>query len=180
MTTMARPRRRHRSAQRERGFTLIEIMIVVAVIAILAVIVIPSFQSESNRGRAKTEVTPMFAELQVREEQFKTENGAYASAVACPATPSPELQDASSCTATGGAWETLRVVLPLTSLRCSYEVTAGTASDAVTNPSGFTFQSPPMSWYYIIATCDMDGESGDSTYFTSSVDSAIQSQNEGH
>jgi hypothetical protein len=56
----------------------------------------------------------------------------------------------------------------------------GDGSSTVTNPSGFTFASPPQYWFYILATCDMDGSSAvNSTYFTSSVDTSIQALNKG-
>jgi hypothetical protein len=34
-------------------------------------------------------------------------------------------------------------------------------------------------WYFIVATCDMDGKTGNSKYFTSSWDSKTQATAEG-
>src|SRR5688572_20234593 len=64
---------------RRRGFTLLELMIVVALIAILATLVIPSFFSESNRAKAESEVAAVFAELRTKEEAYKVEKGVYLS-----------------------------------------------------------------------------------------------------
>jgi len=64
-------------------------------------------------------------------------------------------------------------------LRCSYEVLTGDAS-GTTDPLGFTFSSPDEAWFYIVATCDLDGQPGDSRYFIASTSSARQVQNEGH
>jgi len=162
------------------GFTLLEVMITCAVIAILAAIAIPAFSRESRRGKADTEIAPMFAELSVRQEQYKIDNSRYLTTAACPATPSAAGVSAAACVAAGQPWTTLRVVLPTQKLRCSYAITTGLGDVTVTNPSAFTFVSPPISWYYIIATCDMDGVAAvTSKYFTSSVDSSIQKQNEG-
>jgi type IV pilus assembly protein PilE len=60
-----------------RGFTLIELMIVVAVIAILAAIAYPSYQDavrKSRRGQAKADLV----ELAQRAERFHTVNNTYA------------------------------------------------------------------------------------------------------
>lgn len=59
------------------GFTLIELMVVVAVVAILAAIAFPSYQDQvrkSRRGQAKADVV----ELAQRAERFHTVNNTYA------------------------------------------------------------------------------------------------------
>jgi prepilin-type N-terminal cleavage/methylation domain-containing protein len=164
----------------QQGFTLLELMIACAVVGVLAAIAIPQFSGESRRAKADTEIAPMFAELAVRQEQYKVDNSRYLTTAACPATPNVTGQNAESCVAAGQPWNTLRVMLPTSKLRCSYAMTTGLGDVAVTNPNGFTFASPPIPWFYLIATCDMDGvTSTTSRYFTSSVDSSIQKQNEG-
>ena len=121
----------------------------------------------------------MFGELAVRQEQYRLENGAYLATTACPSTPSAQPQDASGCIAASTDWHKLRVRLPTEKLRCSYTTEVG-SGPGTNDPQGFTFTSPPGSWFYILATCDMDDQPGtNSTYFVSSVDSRIQSQNEG-
>lgn len=58
------------------GFTLIEMMIVVAVVAILAAIALPSYQEsvrKSRRGQAKADLV----ELAQRVERFHTINNTY-------------------------------------------------------------------------------------------------------
>ena len=61
----------------KRGFTLIELMIVVAVIAILAAVVIPQFMGSSRKVKAESEVNPLFTEISFRQEQWRGENGSY-------------------------------------------------------------------------------------------------------
>lgn len=64
-----------------RGFTLIEIMIVVVVIAILAAVAVPSY-SEYVRRSARTVGQNYLAELAQRQELFFQNNRTYADTVA--------------------------------------------------------------------------------------------------
>lgn len=63
---------------RARGFTLIELMVVVAVVAILAAIAIPNFLEQSRKGR-RAEAMSIVGEIQLRQERWRAENAAYAS-----------------------------------------------------------------------------------------------------
>lgn len=74
---------------RQRGFTLIEVMIVVVVVAILAAIAFPQYRDyvvRSNRAVAKSLLT----QVADRQEQFYVANKRYAgnlSALGYPANP---------------------------------------------------------------------------------------------
>lgn len=62
--------------RRAAGFTLIELMVVVAVVAILAAIALPSYQEQvrkSRRGQAQADLV----ELAQRAERFHTVNNTY-------------------------------------------------------------------------------------------------------
>ena len=166
----------------EGGFTLLELMIVVAIIAVLAVIVIPSWVRDSHKSTAKSEVAAVFAELMTKEEQYKIDNGVYIGALVCPITPSPVAQDVSACVATGTTWAKMRVALPTTFLYCTYQITSGKAGTTPAPPAPFTIKpagAQPVNWYFIVATCNMSGKLPNATYFTSSVDVKYQSANEG-
>ncbi|MDX2092120.1 MAG: prepilin-type N-terminal cleavage/methylation domain-containing protein [Kofleriaceae bacterium] len=164
----------------QRGFTLMEIMITVGIIAVLAAIAVPVFSRETKKAKGSSEVAGMFGELGIRQDQYKLENGAYLSAAACPATSVAAGQDASGCIAAGQPWASMRVRLPTTRLMCSYQMEAGTGTTGASAPSGFAFSPPAGAWYFIVATCNMDGDNSvNATYFISSVDSKMQSQNEG-
>src|SRR5690242_1713519 len=102
-------------------------MIVVAIIAILAIVVVPSFVKESKRARYRSEVDPMLAEIGTREEQYKTENTAFASAAACPTAASTTGTNMTTATCTAN-WTSLRIQAPQSTLRCSYVITAGASS----------------------------------------------------
>jgi type IV pilus assembly protein PilE len=61
----------------KRGFTLIELMIVLAIVAILATVAFPSYQNsvrKSNRAAAKSQML----ELANRQQQFLLANRRYA------------------------------------------------------------------------------------------------------
>lgn len=156
-------------------------MIAVAVVAVLAIIAVPLFSGESRKGKAKSEIGPMFAEISSKEEAYKIDNNTYIDLAACPATPTAALQSAAGCTAT---WAAARIALPQQEVRCSYSVLSGASGSTPGSiPAGFTFNpagAQAMPWYYILATCDMDGSSGtNSQYFQGSGDSVLQVLREG-
>ena len=65
-----------------RGFTLIEVMITVAVVAILAAVALPQYRDYVTRGRIP-EATSRLATLQVQAEQYFQDNRTYVGAPAC-------------------------------------------------------------------------------------------------
>ena len=155
-------------------------MIAVAVIAILAMLVVPTWMGESNKSKARSEVSAVFAELVSKEHQYKMDNPTYLTAATCPTgTPSNQSQVATPCVAAGGAWAPMRVILPETSLYCTYTITTGTAAETPAPPAGFTMTQPAVGWFFIVATCNFAGGATNALYFTSSVDTNIQAQNEG-
>ena len=61
---------------RQKGFTLIELMIVVGVIAILAAIAIPNFLEQSRKGR-RAEALRAIGDYQLALERYRAENPDY-------------------------------------------------------------------------------------------------------
>jgi len=62
--------------RRVRGFTLIELMIVVAIIAILSAIAYPSYQEQVRKGRRADAMAQMLTLAQAYE-RFYTSNNSY-------------------------------------------------------------------------------------------------------
>lgn len=69
---------------RQSGFTLVELMIVVAVIGILSAIAYPSYQDYVTRGKL-VEATSALSDGRVKLEQFFQDNRTYVGGP-CPAT----------------------------------------------------------------------------------------------
>jgi prepilin-type N-terminal cleavage/methylation domain-containing protein len=173
---------------RESGFTLLELMFVVAVISILAAIALPSFFSESRKAKARAEVQPIFNDLRVRLEQYLQEHGHY------PATIGEgTMHPTNSPTATTNpinplpaAWDAIKVrISGVDHVYCSYTwatglANAGTNIGTIAAAAPFTFTAPETDWYYLLAKCNLDGNSSVySYYFASSANPNLVPLNEG-
>jgi len=64
---------------RKKGFTLIELMIVVAILGILAAIAVPGYMQYVMRSKA-SEAIGMLAEIKARQEAYRADFGQYCNA----------------------------------------------------------------------------------------------------
>lgn len=77
----------HKYGGSSRGFTLLELMIVVVVVAILASIAYPSYVESVRKGR-RAEARTALLELMQQQERYMTQNNTYM-AFAAGATNTP-------------------------------------------------------------------------------------------
>jgi type II secretory pathway pseudopilin PulG len=167
-------------------------MIVVVVIAILAAIVIPSWSKESQKAKADSEVNAMMTEIATKLEGYKSElgNGSYyngTTTIANPLGPCPAAtyagtgSDWNAACGSAAGWTTLHVAAPESVMYCNYKIGMGDTGAAVNPPGTFTMAQPAGPWWWILATCDMDNNSGTTaaTFFRSSVDTKLQKANYG-
>jgi type IV pilus assembly protein PilE len=91
--TMERVRMRY-----QKAFTLIEVMIVVAIVAILSMIAVPSYTDYIRRGRI-TEAVGNLSDMRVKLEQYFQDNRTYVGAcVAGTVAPLPAAGGSSTFT----------------------------------------------------------------------------------
>lgn len=103
------------SARRAGGFTLIELMVVVAIVGILGAVAYPSYVEHVNRGR-RAVAQGMLSDFATRQHQFFVDTRGYAASVAA-----------------------LRVSVPA-DVSAHYDVTISTTAGP---PPGFTLTATP-------------------------------------
>jgi len=128
---------------RRGGFTLVEIMIVVAIIALLASIAVPNFL----RARLRSQATACKQDLRMLDaaiEQFAIENNKKPTDAVGPADLKPYIKENSplySALAGGAATDTLGGTVTLSTVGASVKVPATTAA-ATAGVADTVFWSP--------------------------------------
>ena len=72
----------YKTSQSQQGFTLIELMIAVAIVGILAAVAVPQYRDYVRRG-SLSEAFSQLADYRVKMEQYYQDNRNYGSATAC-------------------------------------------------------------------------------------------------
>ena len=62
--------------KQQSGFTLIELMVVVAIVAIIATFAIPAFTEQVRKSR-RSDAIATLGDLQVRQERWRSNNATY-------------------------------------------------------------------------------------------------------
>jgi type IV pilus assembly protein PilE len=116
--------------RRRSGFTLIELMIVVAVVAILAAVALPSFLDSIRKGR-RAEAVAALGQVQQSQERWRANNPAYTTALAASAPAGLGL----SSTSSGGLYTLSIDAANATGYTASATAISGTSQASDTNCS---------------------------------------------
>lgn len=185
--------------KRARGFTLVELMIVMAIIVILSVIAVMTYKRFMARARA-TEVHAMFSEIRAKEESYRAEFGTYLTISTGETDFYPALGAAGTeplakaWQPTNAAWTQLGIRPPSTQVYCGYAVIAGAANNwgaagtqmkaFMKNPLLNNGTNPPaVNWWCAVAMCDNDSSGGalgagvNAEFFTSSQLTTVREGN---
>lgn len=132
-----------------KGFTLIELMITVAVVAVLAAIGYPSYTAYIMRGKL-AEAASALSDSRVKMEQFFQDNRSYTSATlganGCPTTfraPANTVNFEYGCTDLSATTYTLRAVGATSMTGFTYTLNQNNAKATTAAPSGWAAATMP-------------------------------------
>lgn len=121
----------------QNGFTLIEIMIVVAIVSILAAVAFPAYTDYVVRGKVP-DATSTLATKRVQMEQFFQDNRTYVAAPACTADTAASQYFDFSCAVQTATTYTLQAVGKGTMAGFTYTIDQDNAKATSAVPTGWT------------------------------------------
>jgi type IV pilus assembly protein PilA len=181
-----------RNVRRERGFTLIEMMIVVALVTVLALVAGVAYR-RWVRSSYLGEAEDMLSNIRMAEETFRSENGTYLATASSLSTLYPSTTPSEAIKTqwgtNAGAWATLNV-MPSAPLWFGYSVIASPPGQLVpAAPAEIIVNGQPANyaslggqpWFIAEAQCDLDNDATTSptTLYASSGSNRLLVANEG-
>lgn len=177
-----------RARQGQRGFTLVELALVVAIIGILAVIALVGYRRYMLHSKM-TEAKAFVGAIKIAQEDYRAEKGSYANLGTqfCPntvgaGTGNKKVGWNPSCSGGSATWETLAVHVA-GAVHFQYRTAAGTGAYA--DPFSVTWVTGTANivapWYVVHARSDLDDDGGDATeLWATSYDNQIFTHNDGN
>jgi type IV pilus assembly protein PilE len=137
------------TAPLERGFTLVELMVVVAIVGILSAIALPAYSDYVLRGKIPDAISSLAAK-RVALEQFYQDNKTYVKSVAgsvhpCDADTSSK-NFTVSCTAVDVNSYTLQALGQGSMVAFTFTVDQSNLKKTVAVPSGWALPDPNTCW----------------------------------
>lgn len=130
------------TSYRMHGFTLIELVVVVAIIGILAAIAMPSYRESVLRAN-RTDAKNALVDLGARQERFRFTNNAYATSLGQLNSSSTSAEGKYTLTLNATATSFRLTATPTTSQaddRCGVLTLDNTGAKGTTNSHGLTAQ----------------------------------------
>ena len=136
---------RLRSQRPQAGFTLIEVMITVAIVAILSMVALPSYREYVIRGNIP-EATSRLATKQVQMEQFFQDNRTYVGGTGCTADTTSSKYFDFSCAGVTATTFTITAAGKASMAGFSYTINQTGAKTTGAVPTGWSTPSPNTCW----------------------------------
>lgn len=160
-----------RSRRRRQGFSLLELMTVVAIVGILSAVAIPSFSDYIYKSRT-SEATEFLGVIRLREESYRAEFGVYCPTISGGSAsnvygsldahsnllPNPDTTRRNTKPFPGSTEWTQLGARPSGPVRFGYAVVAGAPADAPATGLGWTTANADF-WFVARAVGDLDGDS---------------------
>lgn len=128
------------AARRRAGFTLIEVMVVVAIVGILAAVALPAYSDYVIRGKIP-DATSVLATKRVLLEQFFQDNRTYVGAPACAADSTSSQYFDFSCTVQTATSFTLQAAGKATMAGFNFTIDQSAAKTSAITASGWAAES---------------------------------------
>ncbi len=151
--------------QHSRGFTLIELMIVVAILAILATVAIVAYGQYARKAK-NSEATSVLADIRIKQEAYRASFHQYADLWipthwmpdSTPGTDARDWPITGTVDTLAGAWRMLGVT-PDHGVYFSYTCEAGAPGETPDGPfDGLNIENQNDFWFAAQALQNLDGD----------------------
>lgn len=149
-------------SRRSSGFTLVELMMVVAIIGILAVVAIPQYMSYVYKAKT-AEAVGFLAEIKSRQESYRADFGQYCNVSEGPDNWQPAGEPGrlprtwDTSTDLGKKWSLLGAVPPGRQVLFGYSTVAGNPPSVPSWGGGLGYPGTDF-WFVSRARGDLDGD----------------------